>query len=141
MSETEKPFTVSDRRHFAPDGRPRVETDGPGDAATPVTADRPSDEGRRDPARPSPGGPVPADFSRFLVGLGAQAGLLLSGEGLPEGTGRAEALEGAQSIIAILEMLKDKSEGRRTSSEDALLEDLLFQLRLAYVEAMRGGGA
>ncbi len=140
MSETEKPFTVSDRRHFAPDGRPRVETDGPRDAA-PVTAERPSDEERRDPSRPSPGGPAPVDFSRFLVGLGAQAGLLLSGEGLPEGTGRAEALEGAQSIIAILEMLKDKSEGRRTSSEDALLDDLLFQLRLAYVDAVRGEGA
>jgi hypothetical protein len=141
MSETEKPFTVSDRRHFAPDGRPRVETDGPGQAATPETAARPSDEVRPDPHRPSAGGSGPADFSRFLVGLGAQAGLLLSGEGLPEGAGRAEALEGAQSIIAILEMLKDKSEGRRTNSEDALLEDLLFQLRLAYVEAVRGEGA
>ena len=78
------------------------------------------------------------DFAQFLMSLGAQAGLLLSGEG-PEGTEGAERLAGAQSIIAILEMLKDKTEGRRTDAEDALLEDLLFQLRMAYVEATRGG--
>ncbi len=75
------------------------------------------------------------------MSLGAQAGLLLSGEGRPEGMGTAEALEGVQSIVAILEMLKDKTEGRRTSAEDALLDDLLFQLRMAFVEAARGAGA
>ena len=75
------------------------------------------------------------------MGLGAQAGLLLSGEGRPEGMGTAEALEGVQSIVAILEMLKDKTEGRRSSAEDALLDDLLFQLRMAFVEAARGAGA
>jgi hypothetical protein len=55
--------------------------------------------------------------------------------------GTPEALEGVQSIIAILEMLKDKTEGRRSSAEDALLDDLLFQLRMAFVEAARGAGA
>jgi hypothetical protein len=38
-------------------------------------------------------------------------------------------------------MLRDKTEGRRTAPEDALLDDLLFQLRLAYVEKTRTGGA
>jgi hypothetical protein len=74
------------------------------------------------------------------MSLGAQAGMLLSGEGLPEGMDPGAALEGAGSVIAILEMLKDKTEGRRTSAEDALLDDLLFQLRMAYVERTRAGG-
>ena len=38
-------------------------------------------------------------------------------------------------------MLKDKTEGRRTSAEEALLDELLFQLRMAYVEKTRAGGA
>jgi hypothetical protein len=38
-------------------------------------------------------------------------------------------------------MLKDKTEGRRTAAEDALLDEFLFQLRMAYVEKTRAGGA
>jgi hypothetical protein len=134
MSETEKPFTVSDRRHFAPDGRPREDAEG-----APAEPRQPEEAPRARP-HPSPGTPVVADFSQFLVSLGAQAGLLLSGGGRPEGMGDGEALEGAQSIIAILEMLKDKTEGRRSAAENAILEDLLFQLRMAFVEAARGAG-
>jgi hypothetical protein len=133
MSESKKSFTVSDRRHFTPEGRPR---DDAGDAAS----------GEASPAAvppsageaPPPG--APADFAHFLLGLGAQAGMLLSGKGEAEGAQQGEALEGARSVISILEMLKDKTEGRRTPSEDALLDDLLFQLRLAYVEATRARG-
>jgi hypothetical protein len=36
-------------------------------------------------------------------------------------------------------MLKDKTEGRRTADEDALFGELLFQLRMAYVERSRAG--
>jgi len=36
-----------------------------------------------------------------------------------------------------MEMLRDKTEGRRSAEEDALLADLLFQLRMAYVERTR----
>ena len=140
MSETEKPFTVSDRRHFAPDGRPREEAEAAPEPQSPPDPGAPPEAPRRAP--PSRPGPTPAaDFSQFLVSLGAQAGLLLTGEGRPEGMGTAEALDGAQSIIAILEMLKEKTGGRRTSAEDALLDDLLFQLRMAFVEAARGVGA
>jgi hypothetical protein len=34
-------------------------------------------------------------------------------------------------------MLKDKTEGRRTAEEEALLAGLLFELRMAYVERTR----
>ena len=130
MSETEKPFTVSDRRHFTPEGRPRgTAEDASAAEASPADA---ADE-------TSPAGP--ADFSQFVLGLAAQAGALLSGQGLPEGMGPAEALEGARSVISILEMLKDKTTGRLSAREEALLDELLFQLRMAYVEKTRAGGA
>jgi len=130
MSERDKSFTVSDRRHFTPDGCPRSD-----EAEAPVA---PRGEGSPAPGPLPP--PGPADFSGFLLTLAAQAGMLLSqpAEGPEGGPG---ALEEARSVISILEMLKDKTEGRRTAPEDALLDDVLFQLRLAYVEKTRTGAA
>jgi Domain of unknown function (DUF1844) len=134
MSQSEKSFTVSDRRHFTPEGRPRDE------ASTPEGEDQAA-EAKARVAAPAPDqeSEGPADFSHFLLGLAAQAGQLLAGQELPEGTTPEQALSGARSIIAILEMLKDKSEGRRTAEEDALVAELLFELRMAYVERTRAG--
>ncbi len=64
--------------------------------------------------------------------------MLLAGQGLPEGADPAEALGGARSIISILEMLQTKSEGNRTPEEAQILDGLLFELRMAYVEKTRG---
>ena len=135
MSQTEKPFTVSDRRHFTPEGRPRE------DGADAPAPEAPRAESPRSGAGPSPPPAAPADFSQFLLGLAAPAGLLLSGEGLPEGADPGEALEGARSVISILEMLKEKTEGRLTGPEAALLDELLFQLRMGYVGRTQAGGA
>ena len=134
MSQSEKSFTVSDRRHFTPEGRPR-------DDASEPQGEEQAAEARARAAAPGPGQDPegPADFSHFLLGLAAQAGQLLAGQELPEGTTPEQALCGARSIIAILEMLKDKSEGRRTAEEDALVAELLFELRMAYVERTRAG--
>jgi len=160
MNETEKPFSVNDRRHFTPDGRVREETEpevppasneASGEAAPPPvepqvsTAPAPPDDRAASPppgTEPPPGGaPDPADFSQFVFSLGAQAGMLLAGQGLPEGADPKEALEGARSIISILEMLRDKTDGRRTAREDEVIEGLLFELRMAYVERSRAGGS
>jgi hypothetical protein len=146
MSEREKPFTVNDRRHFPPDGRARVEPPaapvaGPGAAAAvetaaPVSGERPGTpeaaraEARREAAEPAARGPI--DFAHFILSLGAQAGMLLAAE--PGGEDAKEALEGARQIVSILEMLQGKTEGRRTDEESRILDDLLYQLRLAYVE-------
>jgi hypothetical protein len=124
MSQIEKPFTVSDRRHLTPEGRPRDDADHAPAPEAP-RAEAPPEAG------PSPTPEAPADFSQFLLGLAAQAGMLLAGE----------ALQGARSVISILEMLKNKTEGRLTGPEEALLDELLFQLRMGYVGKTRPGGA
>jgi len=145
MSEREKPFTVSDRRHFTAEGLPR-------EGDVPAAEPPPDPRQRRDPS--DPGGAassakVPptaaeepsADFASFVLSLAAQAGALLGGEGLPEGTSPQDALEGARSIISILEMLKRKTEGRRTPAEDEVMEGLLFELRMEYVSKAKASGA
>jgi hypothetical protein len=165
MSESDKPFTVKDRRHFTPEGDVREVPTGAGGVgqagetprASPTPDERPASpaaeaapqappsapaEGTSTRPGSSPGGDAaPADFGQFLLSLGAQAGMLLAGQGLPEGADAGEALAGARSIISILEMLKEKTEDRRTSQEDEILEGLLYELRMAYVETSRAGGS
>lgn len=141
MTEEPKSFTVKDRRHFTPDGRTR-ESDEP-EAPKPPASERPTAPEAAapgvEPADVSGAATGPVDFGRFLLSLGAQAGMLLAGP--VEGLGPAEALEEARSVIGVLEMLKDKTEGRRTKHEDEVLDGLLYELRMAYVARAREGGA
>lgn len=130
MSQSEKPFNVSDRRHFTPEGRPREES---GESAEPEA--KPREETRDEAGTKEP----PVEFSHFVLGLASEAGRLITGEGVPEEIKPDERLRSARHVIAILEMLKDKTEGRRTAEEDTLLAELLFQLRMAYVERTRAG--
>jgi len=134
MDEENKPFTVRDRRKFTPDGALRPEAEPPV-AVEPQVA--PASEERRSepppPGDPEPTADEPVDFPTFLVSLASQASLYLTSAEAP----REESLSGARHMISILEMLADKTQGRRTPQEDELLEKLLYELRLAYVERSR----
>ncbi len=81
-------------------------------------------------------GGYPADFLGLLISLGAQASTLLVGG--PEGEPRD--LESARTLIELLGVLKEKTEGHRTPEEDQLLGGLLYELRMAYVQARKAGG-
>jgi len=137
MSEDKKPFTVSDRRHFTAEGETREEA--PAEAA----ASRPAPPTGSEPARPRPAtaaaetGQRPTlDFAGLLLSLGAQASLLL-GLGDEDEAGEAPDLQGAQAIITLLEVLRDKTEGRRTEEEERILQGILYELRMAFVSRTR----
>ena len=163
MSEEKKPFTVSDRRHFTSEGEVRKpEADEPAAARGPAPAGRdaspaaeatPAASAAPAPSSPAPGaspaadasrptepgderGPsLPSDFLGLLISLGAQASMLLMGG--PEG--EPPDLESAKALIDLLSSLREKTEGRRTPQEDQLLEGLLYELRMAYVQATKAG--
>ena len=129
MGDDNKGFTVKDRRLFTPEGELRSDEDAAQERPTAAPEPQP----QREPQPP----PVPGaevDFASFLMSLAAQAGALLEAEG-------AHELEGARQIISILEMLGGKTEGRRTPEEDRILERLLYELRMAYVERARAARA
>ena len=156
MSEDKKPFTVSDRRHFTQGGEVRKsdadeatpEAAAPTPPPTPPSAAPPSpvDTPRSpEPARPAPqgeeetgeqGGRYPSDLLGLLISLGAQASMSLMGG--PEG--EPPDLDGARSLIELLGVLKEKTEGRRTPQEDQLIEGLLYELRMAFVQATKAAG-
>lgn len=131
MTEDTKPFTVKDRRHFSAAGEARDEAAAP-DPASPPPADPRPDQGAevQPPAAPHE---YPADFAGLLISLGAQAASFLSTE--------PPQLAGARAFIHLLEVLEDKSAGRRTPEEDRLLESLLFELRMGFVASRRSSQA
>ena len=142
MSEDKKPFTVSDRRHFTSEGEVRKS-----DADEPPAASRPAAEAVVTAAAPPAaasdaevdderGSRFPSDLLGLLISLGAQGSMLLMGG--PEG--EPPDLDGARSLIELLGVLKEKTEGRRTPQEDQLIEGLLYELRMAYVQATKAAG-
>ncbi len=136
--EEKKHFTVRDRRRISRDDEARPET-------TPAEAPEAAQETAAPPPPPTvpgvaAGAPVPGahrriDFGGFVVSLAAQAAALLADQ-----EHAAASEEGAREIIAILEMLQEKTEGRRSEDETRLLEDGLFQLRMAFVSRPGSSG-
>lgn len=79
----------------------------------------------------------PVEFATFVLSLGSSA-LMHLGEVDRPGTGTIEKnLPMAKHSVDILSMLEEKTRGNLDPSEAQLLENLLFDLRLRYVEATR----
>lgn len=76
-------------------------------------------------------------FATFMVGLSTQA-LIHLGE-IPEPhSGKAEGdLNAAEQMIDIIAMLHDKTRGNLDADEAQLVETILFELRMKYVERAR----
>jgi hypothetical protein len=82
-------------------------------------------------------GDVPVTFSSFLLGLSTQA-LLHLGEIPDPGSGRVEAdLIAAKQVIDILGILEAKTRGNLDQAEQGLVESVLYDLRIRYVELAR----
>ncbi|HLB58590.1 MAG TPA: DUF1844 domain-containing protein [Bdellovibrionota bacterium] len=82
----------------------------------------------------SQGAPFIIDFSTFLVSIGSAA---LIGMGLAKNpsTGLFEKnLESAKQHIELLTLLKEKTKGNLTKEETQLLDALLYDTRMRYVE-------
>jgi hypothetical protein len=134
MSEDKKPFTVNDRRHFTPSGEARdtsVEE-------APLTQPDP-DQGER-PQETAP--PTAATLTGLLLGLTAQAANMLQPSNTDDGPAdeHSARLAEARHIISILEMLRDKTEGRRSPEEEQVLEGVLYELKMAYLHSTTGTG-
>lgn len=86
--------------------------------------------------RESPEAGRSLSFIDFLVGLGSTA-MIHMGAPNPE-TGASETnLTLARESLDLLGMLREKTEGNLTDEEARFFDNLLTELRLAYVKATR----
>lgn len=83
-----------------------------------------------------------ASFSGFVISLTTTAAVHFGDYPDPvSGEKRPLNLEGAAQMIAILAMLDQKTRGNLTAQERSLLEQVLYDLRMRYVAALRDTGA
>ena len=89
---------------------------------------------------PESGGDTSIDFSTFVLSLGTTALYQLGQVGSTDGEAaqRAEPnLPVARQTIDALEMLTQKTRGNLSDGEAKLLESILYELRMRFVEASK----
>lgn len=134
-----KGFSVVDRR---------VETADPQAAAAPNAG---PDPGKAAPAPPavseSPSSPRPAraagppvSFPTFLLSLHAGAMIYLGLVPNPADQQVKVDLELARENIDLLEVLQQKTRGNLTPDESRLLDNVLYELRMLYLQVCEGAG-
>jgi hypothetical protein len=154
-----KDIKVTDKRIFTSEGALREEfrfleneRPAPAEVPRPAAAATPRPEERPAPAPPaSPGREVPPEPAPRLElpgtppGLGAPTfydlvallaepvAIYLGDAELPDGQTH-ENLEMARLHIDLLDILRQKTAGHLTAQESAVLEDVLYRLRLRYVQ-------
>ena len=80
---------------------------------------------------------APMDFSTFLMSLASSAMVTLGKLPAPGSDAAQTDLTAAQQIIDILGILETKTKGNLDSSETKLLQSLLYDLRVQYVDAKK----
>ena len=78
-------------------------------------------------------------FTAFVLSLASTAAIHFGD--LPDpvsGERAALNLDGAAQMIEILSLLDQKTRGNLTAEERQMLEQLLYELRMRFVEASRG---
>jgi len=135
-----KGFKVADRRRFSPEtGAPRDATqaaESPSEAAEPrageVRSEAPSQTKKESDVR------LPEiNFSTFVISLSTQA-LMHLGEIADPMTGKVESdFPVAKQMIDVVALLKEKTRGNLDPGEQQLMEDVLYDLRMRYVEAVK----
>ncbi len=148
VKEEEKPIRVVDRRMFTPDGelRPDFETEEAPEPPKAPPAPAPP------PPRPAAAAEAPAEpgaageratSQAFLTLVSFLATNVYAALGIDAMTGKTLPRRdpaAAQQMIEWLVVLEQKSRGNLNFEETDLLSRALYELRMAYVEAVRPPG-
>ncbi|HMG20335.1 MAG TPA: DUF1844 domain-containing protein [Kofleriaceae bacterium] len=79
----------------------------------------------------------PVDFSTHVFSLASTALIALGKMPGPEGESHPIDLETARHLIDVLGMLEVKTKGNLDEAEHKLLASLIYDLRVAYVDAQK----
>ena len=87
-------------------------------------------------------GRAPVSFVAFILSLASNAAVHFGDLPDPMTNQRRELdLDAAAQLIEIIAMLEEKTRGNLSMEERQLLEQILYELRLRYVEATKGEAA
>src|SRR5215469_6286769 len=135
--EKDKGFTVQDRRRFSAEGEAKAGVPEEAPAPDAPSVPRAAAAEPRRGAEPEPAAEPEVTFTTFMVGLSTQALAALGEISDPVSGARSKDLQAAQQLIDIIGMLREKTRGNLDRDEDGLIEAILFDLRMKYVELAR----
>ncbi len=128
-------FKVKDRRRFSPDGESQPAEDSKDLEQAEKAEESPKQEARtqeRATKRP------PMDFSALITSLAQttlfQLGLIRTSDMTEP---MKPDLDGARQTIDLIAILEQKTKGNLTEEENKLVNETLFQLRMAFVEVSK----
>ncbi|MEC4675135.1 MAG: DUF1844 domain-containing protein [Nitrospirota bacterium] len=132
MSEDqERGFVIRDKRGAA--------DPAPAPSSAPFVEAPPADAPRASAANPQEHEEaIPLTFSSFILSLGTSTLMLLGEQFSPDQPAAPVNLPQAKEIIEILSMLETKTQGNLSSDEATVLLDMLYTLRMKYVERASG---
>ena len=136
MSEEKSGFEVKDKRIFDDSGELRNE-EAEDQAAQPDEAPAqdpdPAQAQDQEQFRASSAPPLPPDFASFVVSM-SHAALFHLGQVPDPHSGETQTDLGmARHTIDTIAMLQQKTKGNLTTDEQQLIDNVLTELRLAYV--------
>lgn len=130
-------FKVVDRRSFTDDGKPRQEAHEKelGQEATIIPP--PSSVGDDQLFPEDSEQEVPSGFNTLVSYLSTTAMFQLGLLAGPAGERIPADLMNARMTIDLLEVLQEKTEGNLTSDEAKMLDEVLYELRMSFVEVQK----
>ena len=123
MAEEEKGFVIRDRRGRGAEGQ-----EAPASEHSPTAQSQETQAGQEAEPR------LPPSFLSFVYSLGTSALMLLGESPGQEGVSVPQSLSHAQEIIDVLTILETKTKGNLTQEEETLLQEMLYTLRIKYVD-------
>ena len=144
-SAPDEEFKVTDRRRRVDEEPETAPTPPPSPPSGPrAAAGRPAETPRPAPAAAEPRAAHPPPGRPTLEGLFimlASSAVMAMGDAPDPATGqvRVDPAIAAESID-LLVLLREKTEGNRTSAETQLLDELIYDLQLRYVAATQRRG-
>lgn len=129
-----KGFRVEDRRRFSPEGEAKA-----GGQKAGASADRGEETAGQWSESGGAAGQLPPEinFSTFVISLSTQA-LLYLGEIENPMTKKIERdVSTAKQMIDIIGLLREKTKGNLDPGEEKLMDDVLYDLRMRYLEAVK----
>ncbi|MBI2339794.1 MAG: DUF1844 domain-containing protein [Deltaproteobacteria bacterium] len=130
--EKKESFEVKDKRLFNPDGTVRQEGDQSGASSE---KEPPKKEEKKKPLPPPPNFEI--NFSTFVLSLASSIQINLGLIPHPATNKPEIDLVSAKQTIDILGMMEEKTKGNLSKEEEAILKQVLFELRMLYLEVSK----
>lgn len=140
MRESEKGegFKITDKRKFTSEGESTVSAadstaEPPASEANPTTTEVRVEEANQRQT-PPPSEHFQMTFETLVLSLSSTAMVQLGVIADPLTNELSQNIPAAKQTIDILEILQQKTRGNLTDTESKLLENILYDLRMAYLE-------